>query len=89
MLKIAVTESLEEGAQSLADDLIHNEIVDAADGRAADGAISPGDMAVRALVRTVEAFPAGVGFALRGRRSGMPVGFLRRRRVRRCRCSIR
>ena len=64
MLKIAVTESLEEGAQSLADDLIHNEIVDAADGRAADGAISPGDMAVRALVRTVEAFPAGVGFGL-------------------------
>ena len=64
MLKIAVTESLEEGAQSLADDLIHNEIVDAADGRAADGAISPGDMAVRALVRTAEAFPAGVGFGL-------------------------
>ncbi len=64
MLKIAVTESLEEGAQSLSDDLIHNEIVDAADGRAADGAISPGDMAVRALVRTVEAFPAGVGFGL-------------------------
>ena len=64
MLKIAVTESLEEGAQSLADDLIHNEIVDAADGRAADEAISPGDMAVRALVRTAEAFPAGVGFGL-------------------------
>lgn len=64
MLKIAVTESLEEGAQSLSDDLIHNEIVDAADGRAADGAISPGDMAVRALVRTVEAFPVGVGFGL-------------------------
>ncbi|WP_172837375.1 hypothetical protein, partial [Selenomonas sp. oral taxon 126] len=64
MLKIAVTESLEEGAQSLSDDLIHNEIVDAADGRAADGAISPGDMAVRALVRTAEAFPVGVGFGL-------------------------
>ena len=64
VLKIAVTESLEEGAQSLADDLIHNEIVDAADGRAADGAVSPGDMAVRALVRTVEAFPVGVGFGL-------------------------
>ena len=64
VLKIAVTESLEEGAQSLSDDLIHNEIVDAADGRAADGAISPGDMAVRALVRTVEAFPVGVGFGL-------------------------
>ena len=64
VLKIAVTESLEEGAQSLADDLIHNEIVDAADGRAADEAISPGDMAVRALVRTAEAFPVGVGFGL-------------------------
>lgn len=64
MLKIAVTESLEEGAQSLADDLIHNEIVDAADGRAADEAVSPGDMAVRALVRTAEAFPVGVGFGL-------------------------
>lgn len=64
VLKIAVTESLEEGAQSLADDLIHNEIVDAADGRAADEAVSPGDMAVRALVRTAEAFPVGVGFGL-------------------------
>ena len=64
MLKIAVTESLEEGAQSLADDLIHNEIVDAADGRAADEAVSPGDMAVRALVRTAEAFPVGGGFGL-------------------------
>lgn len=64
VLKIAVTESLEEGAQSLSDDLIHNEIVDAADGRAADEAVSPGDMAVRALLRTAEAFPVGVGFGL-------------------------
>ena len=47
-----------------ADDLIHNRIVDASDGRAADKAYSIGDIAANALVASVEAIPAGLGFGM-------------------------
>lgn len=63
-LKIAGTESAEESAQSLSDDLIHNRIVDASDGRAADKAYSIGNMAVNAIVSGAEAFPVGLGFGM-------------------------
>ena len=63
-LKIAGTESAEESAQSLSDDLIHNRIVDASDGRAADKVYSIGDMAVNAIVSGAEAFPVGLGFGI-------------------------
>ena len=63
-LKIAATESAEEGTQSIADDLIHNRIVGASDGRAADKAYSIGDIAANALVASVEAIPAGLGFGM-------------------------
>ena len=63
-LKIAGTESAEESAQSLSDDLIHNSIVASSDGRAADKAYSIGDMAVNAIVSGAEAFPVGLGFGM-------------------------
>lgn len=63
-LKIAGTESAEESAQSLSDDLIHNRIVDASDGRATDKAYSIGDMAVNAIISGAEAFPVGLGFGM-------------------------
>jgi hypothetical protein len=76
-LKIAATESLEEGAQSLSDDLIHNRIVSASDGRAADKAYSLGDMAANALVSSVEAFPAGLGFGVMSTMGGASIGSVR------------
>jgi len=79
-LKIAATESLEEGAQSLSDDLIHNRIVNASDGRAADKAYSLGDMAANALVSSVEAFPAGLGFGIMSTMSGASIGSVRHAR---------
>ena len=63
-LKIAGTESAEESAQSLSDDLIHNSIVASSDGRAADKAYSIGDMAVNAIISGAEAFPVGLGFGM-------------------------
>lgn len=63
-LKIAGTESAEESAQSISDDLIHNSIVASSDGRAADKAYSIGDMAVNAIVSGAEAFPVGLGFGM-------------------------
>jgi hypothetical protein len=79
-LKIAATESLEEGAQSLSDDLIHNRIVSASDGRAADKAYSLGDMATNALVSSVEAFPAGLGFGVMSTMGGASIGSVRHAR---------
>jgi hypothetical protein len=79
-LKIAATESLEEGAQSLSDDLIHNRIVNASDGRAADKAYSLGDMAANALVSSVEAFPAGLGFGVMSTMGGASIGSVRHAR---------
>ena len=79
-LKIAATESLEEGAQSLSDDLIHNRIVNASDGRAADKAYSLGDMAANALVSSVEAFPAGLGFGIMSTMGGASIGSVRHAR---------
>ena len=79
-LKIAATESLEEGAQSLSDDLIHNRIVSASDGRAVDKAYSLGDMAANALVSSVEAFPAGLGFGIMSTMSGASIGSVRHAR---------
>ena len=79
-LKIAATESLEEGAQSLSDDLIHNRIVSASDGRAADKAYSLGDMAANALVSSVEAFPAGLGFGIMSTMGGASIGSVRHAR---------
>lgn len=79
-LKIAATESLEEGAQSLSDDLIHNRIVSASDGRAADKAYSLGDMAANALVSSVEAFPAGLGFGMMSTMGGASIGSVRHAR---------
>lgn len=79
-LKIAATESLEEGAQSLSDDLIHNRIVSASDGRAADKAYSLGDMATNALVSSVEAFPAGLGFGVMSTMGGASIGSVRHSR---------
>lgn len=79
-LKIAATESLEEGAQSLSDDLIHNRIVNASDGRAADKAYSLGDMAANALVSSVEAFPAGLGFGMMSTMGGPSIGSVRHAR---------
>ena len=76
-LKIAATESLEEGAQSLSDDLIHNHIVNASDGRAADKVYSLGDMAANALVSSVEAFPAGLGFGMMSTMGGASIGSVR------------
>lgn len=63
-LKIAGTESAEESAQSISDDLIHNSIVASSDGRAADKAYSIEDMAVNAIVSGAEAFPVGLGFGM-------------------------
>jgi hypothetical protein len=63
-LKIAGTESAEESAQSISDDLIHNSIVASSDGRAADKAYSIGDMTVNAIVSGAEAFPVGLGFGM-------------------------
>jgi len=79
-LKIAATESLEEGAQSLSDDLIHNRIVNASDGRAADKAYSLSDMAANALVSSVEAFPAGLGFGMMSTMGGASIGSVRHAR---------
>ena len=79
-LKIAATESLEEGAQSLSDDLIHNRIVSASDGRASDKAYSLGDMAANALVSSVEAFPAGLGFGMMSTMGGASIGSVRHAR---------
>ena len=79
-LKIAATESLEEGAQSLSDDLIHNRIVNASDGRAADKVYSLGDMAANALVSSVEAFPAGLGFGMMSTMGGASIGSVRHAR---------
>ena len=79
-LKIAATESLEEGAQSLSDDLIHNRIVNASDGRAADKVYSIGDMAANALVSSVEAFPAGLGFGMMSTMGGASIGSVRHAR---------
>ena len=79
-LKIAATESLEEGAQSLSDDLIHNRIVNASDGRAADKVYSLGDMAANALVSSVEAFPAGLGFGVMSTMGGASIGSVRHAR---------
>ena len=79
-LKIAATESLEEGAQSLSDDLIHNHIVNASDGRAADKVYSLGDMAANALVSSVEAFPAGLGFGMMSTMGGASIGSVRHAR---------
>ena len=79
-LKIAATESLEEGAQSLSDDLIHNRIVSASDGRAADKAYSLSDMAANALVSSVEAFPAGLGFGMMSTMGGASIGSVRHAR---------
>lgn len=79
-LKIAATESLEEGAQSLSDDLIHNRIVNASDGRAADKEYSLGDMAANALVSSVEAFPAGLGFGVMSTMGGASIGSVRHAR---------
>lgn len=76
-LKIAATESAEEGAQSIADDLIHNRIVDASDGRAADKAYSIGDIAANALVASVEAIPAGLGFGMASSLGGGSLGSVR------------
>ena len=76
-LKIAATESAEEGAQSVADDLIHNRIVDASDGRAADKAYSIGDIAANALVASVEAIPAGLGFGMASSLGGGSLGSVR------------
>ena len=76
-LKIAATESLEEGAQSLSDDLIHNRIVNASDGRAADKVYSLNDMAANALVSSVEAFPAGLGFGVMSTMGGASIGSVR------------
>ena len=79
-LKIAATESAEEGAQSIADDLIHNRIVDASDGRAADKAHSIGDIAANALVASVEAIPAGLGFGMASSLGGGSLGSVRHAR---------
>ncbi len=79
-LKIAATESAEEGAQSIADDLIHNRIVDASGGRAADEAYSIGDIAANALVASVEAIPAGLGFGMASSLSGGSLGSVRHAR---------
>ena len=79
-LKIAATESLEEGAQSLSDDLIHNRIVSTSDGRAADKAYSLGDMAANAIVSSVEAFPAGLGFGMMSTMGGASIGSVRHAR---------
>ena len=79
-LKIAATESAEEGAQSVADDLIHNRIVDASDGRAADKAYSIGDIAANALVASVEAIPAGLGFGMASSLGGGSLGSVRHAR---------
>ncbi len=76
-LKIAATESLEEGAQSLSDDLIHNRIVSASDRRAADKVYSLGDMAANALVSSLEAFPAGLGFGMMSTMGGASIGSVR------------
>ena len=79
-LKIAATESAEEGAQSVADDLIHNRIVDVSDGRAADKAYSIGDIAANALVASVEAIPAGLGFGMVSSLGGGSLGSVRHAR---------
>ena len=79
-LKIAATESAEEGAQSIADDLIHNRIVDASDGRAADKAYNIGDIAANALVASVEAIPAGLGFGMASSLGGGSLGSVRHAR---------
>lgn len=79
-LKIAATESAEEGAQSIADDLIHNRIVDASDGRAADKAYSIGDIAANALVASVEAIPTGLGFGMASSLGGGSLGSVRHAR---------
>ena len=79
-LKIAATESAEEGAQSVADDLIHNRIVDASDGRAADKAYNIGDIAANALVASVEAIPAGLGFGMASSLGGGSLGSVRHAR---------
>ena len=79
-LKIAATESAEEGAQSIADDLIHNRIVGASDGRAADKAYSIGDIAANALVASVEAIPAGLGFGMASSLGGGSLGSVRHAR---------
>lgn len=79
-LKIAATESAEEGAQSIADDLIHNRIVSASDGRAADKAYSIGDIAANALVASVEAIPAGLGFGMASSLGGGSLGSVRHAR---------
>ena len=79
-LKIAATESAEEGAQSIADDLVHNRIVDASDGRAADKAYSIGDIAANALVASVEAIPAGLGFGMASSLGGGSLGSVRHAR---------
>ena len=79
-LKIAATESAEEGVQSIADDLIHNRIVNASDGRAADKAYSIGDIAANALVASVEAIPAGLGFGMASSLGGGSLGSVRHAR---------
>ena len=79
-LKIAATESAEEGTQSIADDLIHNRIIDASDGRAADKAYSIGDIAANALVASVEAIPAGLGFGMASSLGGGSLGSVRHAR---------
>ena len=79
-LKIAATESAEEGAQSIADDLIHNRIVNASDGRAVDKVYSIGDIAANALVASVEAIPAGLGFGMASSLGGGSLGSVRHAR---------
>ena len=77
VLKIAATETAEESAQSVSDDLIHNYIVASADGRAAESYYSFADITAHAAVAGAEAVPAALGFGLAGGSLHLPGGAIR------------
>lgn len=77
VLKIAATETAEESAQSVSDDLIHNYIVASADGRAAEAYYSFADITAHAAVAGAEAVPAALGFGLAGGSLHLPGGAIR------------
>lgn len=77
VLKIAATETAEESAQSVSDDLIHNYIVASADGRAAESYYSFADITAHAAIAGAEAVPAALGFGLAGGSLHLPGGAIR------------
>lgn len=71
--KITLSESAEEGVQSIADDMVHNRI--ALDTGSDNMKLySPEDMAARAMTSFLEAIPGSIGFGVAGAGGGMISG---------------